>query len=240
MATEQSMGVSKKSVGNQHSFAQQKQHKKIRTGSSELNFSHSEIFQDTIIESVVDKLSSCCANGTRTGFGCLLSLFRSLDKKGDSIESFQEEYMECSNLAVQYIKDCRKLGVSSNPQISKKEVRDGFLQEVYRDSIIDVKELEDGKCRHVMRYCIPALNKKLGRLHKPEVCLKTLLGVYGFTEHEWRICSQAVKSNPTGRVASLRHKIWKDDKLPEHSYAEMEKVFRENLKIANAGEEVAL
>ena len=60
----------------------------------------------------------------------------------------------------------------------------------------------------------------------------------GFSEYDWRICFQAVKSNnPTGRVASLRHKVWKDDNLPEHSYAEMEQVFRENLSISNFGEQ---
>lgn len=91
-----------------------------------------------------------------------------------------------------------------------------------------------------MRCCIPALNQKPGRIHKPEVCLPTLLGVYGFSEYDWRTCSQAVKSNPTGRVASLHHKVWKDDNLPEHSYAEMELVFRENLSISNSGKQILL
>ena len=81
---------------------------------------------------------------------------------------------------MEYTKDCRKLGVNANPLISKKENRDGFLQEVYRECLVDVKELSDGKMKHVMRYCIPALNHKLGRIHKPEVCLPTLLGVYGY------------------------------------------------------------
>ncbi len=92
-----------------------------------------------------------------------------------------------------------------------------------------------------MRYCISVINQKLGRLHKPEVYLPTLLGVYGFTKYEWRLCTAAVQSNPTGRVASLRHKVWKDDKLPEHSFAEMQKVFKDNLSVSKkAGERVYL
>ena len=232
--------IGKKSVGNQHKFAQQYHSKKFKANDPEDNFGNSDIFINAKVEQVVDKLSSCCANGTRFGFGCLLSLFRADNNKNSFVskESFQVEYLDCSKQAVQYIKDCRKLGVIDNSQLSKKENRDGFLQEVYRECLVDVKELTDGKTRHVMRYCIPALNQKLGRIHKPEVCLPTLLGVYGFSEYDWRICSQAIKSNPTGRVASLRHKVWKDDKLPEHSYAEMEQVFRENLSISNSGEQV--
>ncbi len=230
--------IGKKSVGNQHKFAQQNHFKKLKSNGPEDNFVNSEIYLDARVEQVVDKLSSCCATGTRFGFGCLLSLFRA-DNNNNSFasrECFQTEYLDCSKRAVQYIKDCRKLGVTDNLQISKRENRDGFLQEVYRECLVDVKDLPDGKTKHVMRYCIPALNQKLGRIHKPEVCLPTLLGVYGFSEYDWRICSQAVKSNPSGRVASLRHKVWKDDKLPEHSYAEMEQVFRENLSITNSGE----
>ena len=183
---------------------------------SEEGFAQSEFYQDVLLEQAVEKLSSCCPKGTRFGFGCLLSLFRPDSKISDS--TYEEEYMDCSKGAVRYVKDCRKLGVSGNPHISQKENRDGFLQEVYRECLVDVQELADGTSKHVMRYCIPAINQKLGRLHKPEVCLLTLLAVYGFTEHEWRICSKAIKSNPTGRVASLRHKVWKDDRLPEHTF----------------------
>ena len=224
----------------QYSFAQQNRDKKIKSSGPEDSFSQTDIYEDSLIDNVVDKLSSCCASGTEEGFGCLMSLFRTgKNSSSFSQESFQEEYLECSKSAVQYIKSCRKLGVSDNPQLlSKKENRDGFLQEVYRECLVDVKDLADGKSKHVMRYCIPAINQKLGRLHKPEVCLPTLLGVYGFTEYDWRICSQAVKSNPTGRVATLRHKIWKDDKLMEHKYAEMEKVFRDNLSISNPGDKL--
>ena len=231
--------ISKKSVGNQHRFAQQTPSKKLKScGGPDQSFANSEVYQDMVLEQVVDKLSTCCASGTRYGFGCLLSLFRAVNKSSDlSAESFTEEYMDCSRRAVEYVKECRKLGVADNPLLSERENRDKFLQEVYRECLVDVQEFPDGKSKHVMRYCIPAINQKLGRLHKPEVCLPTLRGVYGFTEYDWRICSQAIKSNPTGRVSSLRHKVWKDDKLPEHSYAEMEVVFRENLKTTKEGEE---
>jgi len=234
--------ISKKSVGNQFKFAQQSSSKKLKHKDPDERFAQSEIYQDVIIEQAVDKLTSCCPNGTRFGFGCLLSLFRTTGKTSEEVcfsaDSYMEDYMDCFRRAVTYVKDCRKLGVSDNPQISKKENRDGLLQEVYRECLVDVKVLSDGSTKHLMRYCIPAINQKLGRIHKPEVCLPTLLGVYGFTEYEWRICTSAIKSNPTGRVASLRHKVWKDDKLPEHSFAEMQKVFEDNLSVSKAGERV--
>jgi hypothetical protein len=236
--------ISKKSIGNQFKFAQQSSSKKVKPKDPDEIFAHSELYQDVIIEQAIDKLSSCCPKGTRFGFGCLLTIFRTNGKISEEVcfsaDSYMEDYLDCSQRALKYVKECRKLGVSDNPQISKKENRDGFLQEVYRECLIDVKELSGGTSKHIMRYCIPAINQKLGRLHKPEVCLPTLLGVYGFTEYEWRICTAAVKSNPTGRVASLRHKVWKDDKLPEHSFAEMQKVFEDNLSVSKAGERVYL
>ena len=104
--------------------------------------------------------------------------------------------MDCSRRAVEYVKECRKLRVADK-------------------CLVDVQDFPDGKSKHVMRYCIiPAFNQKLGRLHKPAVCLPTFRGVYGFTEYDWRICSQAIKSIPTGgrEVSSLWHKkVWKDD-----------------------------
>jgi hypothetical protein len=228
--------VKKNSVGNQHKFAQQTHSKKNKSYAPEEGFIQSEFYQDLVIQQDVEKLSSCCPRGTRFGFGCLLSLFRS-DKEGFSADTFQEEYSNCSQQAVQYVKECRNLGYSDHPHISKRESRDKFLQEVYRECLVDVQEQANGKSKHQMQYCIPALNFKLGRIHKPEVCLPTLLGVYGFTEHDWRLCTSAVKSNPSGRVSSLRHKVWKDDKLPDVSYADIEKVFKENLLITNPGKE---
>ncbi len=38
-----------------------------------------------------------------------------------------------------------KIGVSDNSQIFKIANRDGVLQEVYRECLVDVKELPDGK-----------------------------------------------------------------------------------------------
>jgi hypothetical protein len=230
--------VGRKSIGYQYTFAQQNRDKRSKfNGPPEDIFAQTDIYQEAVLETVVDKLSSCCSKGTRFGFGCLLSLFRSEETNSCfSKETFPKEYMDCSKRAIQYIGECRKLGVSDNPQLSNQENRDKFLQEVYRECLTDVKDLADGSSRHMMRYCIPALNQKLGRIHRPEVCLPTLLGVYGFTEYDWRICSAAVKHNPTGRVASLRHKPWKDDKLPEHSFAEIEDVFRMNLDTKHPGE----
>ena len=141
--------ISKKSVGNQHRFAQQTASKKLKScsGSPDQIFTKSELYQDVALEQVVDKLSTCCSSGTRYGFGCLLSLFRADNKGSDfSAESFTEEYMDCSKRAVEYVKECRKLGVADNPLLSERENRDKFLQEVYRECLVDVQEFPDGKC----------------------------------------------------------------------------------------------
>ena len=70
-------------------------------------------------------------------------------------------------------KECRNLGYSDHPHISKRGSRDKLLQEVYRECLVDVQEQANGKSKHQMQYCIPALNFKLGRIHRPEVCLPT-------------------------------------------------------------------
>lgn len=229
--------IRKNSVGNQHTFPQQNHSKKGKSNISEDGFTHSEFYQDLVIEQVVEKLSTCCSKGTQHGFGCLLTLFRPNSKENFCAETFNEEYSDCSKKAIQYVKECRKLGFSDHPHKSQRESRDMFLQEVYRECFMEVQALANDKSKHVMRYCIPAINFKPGSIHKPVVCLQTLLGVYGFTEHDWHLCSKAFHDNPTGRVSSLRHKVWKDDKLPEVPYADIEKVFRDNLKITNAGKE---
>lgn len=123
--------ISKKSIGNQFKFAQQNSSKKVKHKDPDEIFAHSELYQDVIIEQAIDKLSSCCPKGTRFGFGCLLTLFRTNGKISEEVcfsaDSYMEDYLDCSQRALKYVKECRKLGVSDNPQISKKENRDGFL-----------------------------------------------------------------------------------------------------------------
>ena len=92
--------VKKNSVGNQHKFAQQNHSKKNKSCAPEEGFIQSEFYQDLVIQQDIEKLSSCCPRGTRFGFGCLLSLFRS-DKEGFSADTFQEEYSKCSKQAAQ-------------------------------------------------------------------------------------------------------------------------------------------
>lgn len=58
--------IGRKSVGNQYKFSQQNLSKKLKsTNDPEDNFGDSDIYQDAVVEQVVDKLSSCCAKGTR-------------------------------------------------------------------------------------------------------------------------------------------------------------------------------
>ena len=60
---------------------------------------------------------------------CLLTLFRTSSKISEqfcfSADSYKEDYLDCMQRALKYVKECRKLGVSDNSQISKKAYRDG-------------------------------------------------------------------------------------------------------------------
>ena len=230
---------SKAAAGNQHTFPQQ--HRAVLSSRKRKNeeetFASSDLLLDSKIQVMLDKLSSCCSKCSN-GFGCLLSLFRPPSSTSSSIptdESFSMEYIDCRNQAVQYIKRCRLYGKVSNPLLSDRENRDNFLQEIFRGCIVDEQRLSTGQIKFSMKYCIPSTSDRLGAINRPQVCKDTLLAVYGFTEHDWRICSEAIKSSDTGRVSSLRHKPWTDDHLPEHTFREAEDVFMNNSGELRAG-----
>jgi hypothetical protein len=103
--------ISKKYIGNQFKFAQQSSSKKVepKDHHDEI-FAHSELYQDLIIEQDIDKLSS--DGTTRFGFGCLLTLFRTNSKISEefcfSADSYKEDYLDCIQRALKYVKECRK------------------------------------------------------------------------------------------------------------------------------------
>jgi hypothetical protein len=64
-----------------------------------------------------------------------------------------------------------------------------------------------------------------------------LLSVYCFTEHDWHICSSALKTtDTTWRVSSLRHTPWTDDVLYDYTFAEAEEVFADELGVPKPGQ----
>ena len=78
--------IGKKSVGNQHKFAQQNLSKKFKASSDpEDNFGNSDIFIDAKVEQVVDKLSSCCANERNAFRIRLLTIFISSGQTSSTI-----------------------------------------------------------------------------------------------------------------------------------------------------------
>ena len=88
--------VKKNSVGNQHKFPQQNHSKRVKSYDPEDGFIHTEAYKDLVIGQAVEKLSACCSKGTRHGFGCLLSLFRTNKEESTYFDSFHEEYLDCS------------------------------------------------------------------------------------------------------------------------------------------------
>jgi hypothetical protein len=234
----------KNSVGNQHKFSQQifKESKRSCSSSSEEDkLARSEDIEDTKIQNAVEKLSFCCSSSFDDGFGCLLKLFRdtssssSSSSSSDNTSHSSNEYFECYKRAVAYVKQCRQLGKQDNPQLSEKENRDNFLQEVFRQCIVDQEKQSNGKEKFSFKFCIPSVNNRLGNANRHVVCKQTLLSVYGFTEHDWRICSSALKTTDTGRVSSLRHKPWTDDVLHDYTFAEAEDVFADELGVPKPG-----
>jgi len=227
------------SVGNQHKFAQQlpKEAKRTCSSSEEDKLARSEHIEDTKIQNAVDKLSFCCPSSLDDGYGCLLKLFRDTSPGSENTTSYSNyDYFECYKRAVTYVKQCRQLGKQDNSQLSEKENRDNFLQEVFRECIIDQEKLSNGKEKFSFKFCIPSINNRLGNANRHVVCKQTLLSVYGFTEHDWRICSSALKTTDTGRVSSLRHKPWTDDVLHDYTFAEAEDVFADELGVPKPGQ----
>ena len=121
------------SVGNQHKFAQQlpKEAKRSCSSSEEDKLARSEHIEDTKIQNAVDKLSFCCPSSLDDGYGCLLKLFRDTSPASENTSYSNYDYFECYKRAVTYVKQCRQLGKQDNSQLSEKENRDNFLQEVF-------------------------------------------------------------------------------------------------------------
>ena len=234
--------TARNSVGNQHKFPQQHRSKESKRAEEERLAKKSENSEDLKIQNAVEKLSFCCEDSlTNGGFGCLLNLFRdcssssSSDHNTDSSSSSSNEYFERYKRAVAYVKQCRQLGKQNNSELSEKKNRDSFLQEVFRECVSTQKVQSNGKEKFSFHYCIPSIKNRLGSANKHAVCKQTVLGVYGFSEHDWRICSSALKTSSTGRVSDLRHKPWTDDVLFDYTFAEAEDVFADELGIPKPG-----
>ena len=223
--------IGKNTTGNSHLFPQQislKRQQKSQQQPYNTSISSSEqreYMATTEIKRAISNLSSCCSKGKNRFGGCLSLVFGfSNDSDGDGSTS------SAYSSAIQYVKRCHELGVeTSMTSLGTKRSRDSFIQEIFRQCIVNEELKEDGRKRFEMQYEIPNPMNKLGSHNRVTVCVKTLQCVYGFTSHEWRICGDNLKSSDSGRVSSFRHKPWEDDYLHDFTYAEVEDVFRRNL-----------
>ena len=245
--------VGQATVGNSHIFAQQKKQALDNNRSSSAAaslFEQSDYNILGLIKLDIGHLSNCCSKGKKlSGGGCLLSCFGYYQNKSPATTSTaaaastssaaacdqsnsnqqEEEQERAIAAAAEYIKTCRQLGVTDTNRT--KEARDGFVQEIYRGCIISDELNEDGSTRkYQMQYEIPSIDNRLGRKNRLQVCLPTMLCVYGITKYEWRICGDHIKSSDFGRVSSMRQRFWKDDHLHDYTYAEVQSIFEKNLK----------
>ena len=222
--------IGKNTTGNSHLFPQQMSQKRQQKSQQPNNTSTSSSEQrqylaTTEIKRAISNLSSCCSKG-KNRFGGCLSLVFGFSNDSDEDDSTSSAYSS----AIQYVKRCHELGVeTSMTSLGSKRSRDSFVQEIFRQCIVNEELKEDGRKRFEMQYEIPNPMNKLGSHNRVTVCVKTLQCVYGFTSHEWRICGDNLKSSDSGRVSSFRHKPWEDDYLHDFTYAEVEDVFRRNL-----------
>ncbi len=140
--------------------------------------------------------------------------------------------IRCRNDAVEaasaYVRLYREQGKTETKR--DKEKRDSFIQEIFRGCILSEHTNPDGSKKFVMQYEIPALDNKLGKRNRLEVCVGTLQCVYGISPYEWRLCNEQLKKTDSGRVSSLRmNQPWGDDYLHDFTIAEVENVFLRNL-----------
>lgn len=227
--------IGKSTTGNSHLFPQQiSRNRKQKTSPTSYTSSISSSSADqkdylvtTEIKRAMSSLSSCCSKGKNRFGGCLSLVFGFSIDDEDNDNSSSPAY--CS--AIQYVKSCRELGYEASITLNgTKRSRDSFIQEVFRQCIVNEEVKDDGRKKFEMQYEIPNPMNKLGSQNRVIVCVKTLQCVYGFTTHEWRLCGDNLKSSDSGRVSSFRHKPWADDHLHDFTYAEVEDVFRRNLK----------
>jgi hypothetical protein len=226
--------IGKSTLGNSHLFPQQQQHSQhlIHQATSidaPSSFEQTDYAIKSEIMRSISNLTSCCSKGKHRFGGCLSLVFGSLsdEKDFDTSNSSTSVY----SAAIRYVKKCRELGIVSTTLANKTiGSRDSFIQEIFRQCIVNEETREDGRKKFEMQYEIPNPENKLGSSNRVVVCVRTLQCVYGFTSHEWRICGDNLKGSDSGRVASIRHKRWGDDYIPDLTFAEVDGVFRRNLK----------
>lgn len=230
--TKKAKFIGKGTTGNSHLFPQQlhnnsRRHNHHQTSiDAPLSFEQTEYAVKSEIQRSISNLTSCCSKGKHLFGGCLSLVFGSFSED-DNSDSSSTAY----STAIQYVKKCRELGIASTTSTNKTiGSRDSFIQEIFRQCIVNEETRDDGRKKFEMQYEIPNPKNKLGSSNRVVVCVRTLQCVYGFTSHEWRICGDHLKGSDSGRVSNIRHKPWGDDHIHDFTFAEVEGVFRRNLK----------
>jgi hypothetical protein len=227
--------VGKSAQGNQHKFPQQlRDAKKQSSSDSAPSILDREYFVKDEIRRDIANLTDCCAKGRGSFGGCLLKHFGYNQESSSYLVDNNNNQCgeDAVEAATEYVKINRAKGLFETK--NKRERRDPFIQEVFRECILSTKQKKNSRTEgstitFEMQYLVPSVDNRLGRNNRLEVCVKTLQCVYGISTHEWRICNEQLKGADSGRLSTLRHKSWEDDHLHDCTLAEVENVFLRNL-----------
>lgn len=187
------------SVGNSSKLQQQK-----KGGAAAIE--KVELLKDRCVDSpasilaVLSNLSNCCSGGGING--CLLNIHVGADGVVDY------------NAAIAMVRQYR------NRMLLKTDhEKQSFVQDRFRESILNEKVKTDGTTEYEMCYKI---NDRI-------VCKKGFSKAFGFTVKALEKCSKILKGAPTGKVYSLATKTYTDAHIHDYTYAETAQMFRDNI-----------
>ena len=146
--------IGKSTLGNSHLFPQQQQHSQhlIHQATSidaPSSFEQTDYAIKSEIMRSISNLTSCCSKGKHRFGGCLSLVFGSLsdEKDFDTSNSSTSVY----SAAIRYVKKCRQLGIVSTTLANKTiGSRDSFIQEIFRQCIVNEETREDGRKKFEM------------------------------------------------------------------------------------------
>jgi len=198
------------SLGNSSLFPQQKSNKKRAFEPiAPLNF--------TEVAQKLCKLNNCCSLGGVNG--CFLKFFQNTEEDTQSVD----------------FKSARDIYLLCREQVRLKNAEEvsAFLQEKFRESIVQRVTRADGKEIFSMNYQLMRNHSQ----HKPiPVCVDAFASAYGTTRYFVEQISQLIKLSPSGHVAEIGVRTYTDDHIHSYNHSETVKMFKDNLHTKTVGE----
>jgi hypothetical protein len=156
------------------------------------------------------KLKNCCPAGGE--MGCIQKHFHGI---------YGSEF--CFGESILFFKRMRNL-----ISLKSEREKDHFIQEVFRESIVDEQVLPDGSIKFKMDFSLD--NKRV------KVCRKTFAASYGISIKQLERCSAALKLSDNRRVFTINNfRTYRDDTIHDYNYKETEELFKANLNREHVG-----